>query len=144
MKNKINIKKVLLIIFIAVVIIVGAIFFINKVVEELPETPEKPLDESPIIELPNTTYSNMEVKNIHMEYLKDNNQTVIRFDILNTTSNKVEKQFFTSVLIGPDDEVLAEMPNTYIQELEVGQQHALEVVFAGDVTATKQIKLIEK
>lgn len=144
MKNKINIKKVLLIIFIAVAIIVGIVFIINKVVEKIPGTPEIPGDESPIIELPNTTYSNMEVKNIHMEYLKDNNQTVIRFDILNTTSNKVQKQFFTSVLIGDDDEILAQMPNTYIQELEVGQQHALEVIFEGDVTATKQIKLIEK
>lgn len=142
MKNKINIKKVLLLIFIVVVVIVGAIFIINKIVEK-PETPELP-ETSPIIELPSTTYSNMEVKNIHMEYLKDNDQTVIRFDILNTTSKKVENQRFTTVLIGPDDEVLAEMPYTHIQDLDVDQQHALEVIFEGDVTATKQIKLIQK
>lgn len=142
MKNKINIKKVLLLILIVVVVVVGAIFLINKFVDQ-PETPELP-EESPIIELPDTTYSDMEVKNIHMEYLKDNDQTVVRFDILNTTSKEVENQKFTTVLIGPDDEVLAEMPFTHIQDLAVGQQHALEVIFEGDVTATKQIKLIQK
>ena len=142
MKNRLNIKKVFLLILIVVVIIIGVIFMINKLVEQ-PEKPEFP-DESPIIELPSTTYSNMEVKNIHMEYLKDNDQTVIRFDILNTTPKKVENQRFTTVLIGPDDEVLAEMPFTHIQDLDVNQQHALEVIFEGDVTATKQIKLIQK
>ena len=143
MKNKINIKKVLLLILIVVVVIIGAILIINKWVGE-PEKPVDPDEQSPIIELPNTTYSEMEVKNIHMEYLKDNDETVVRFDILNTTSEKVENQKFTTVLIGPDDEVLAEMPFTPIQDLDVGQQHALEVIFDGDVTATKQIKLIQK
>lgn len=136
--------KLLLAILILVAIIAAIVILIVKLVNPTPETPEKPIEYEPIIELPDTTYSEMKVTNIHMEYLKENDQTAVRFDIVNTTSEKVKNQLFTSVLIGPKDEILAEMPFTHIQDLEVGQTHALEVIFEGDVTATKQIKLIEK
>ena len=136
--------KLLLAILILVAIIAAIVILIVSLINKKPETPETPEDVSPIIELPDTKYSDMEVKNIHMEYLKENDQTAVRFDIVNTTSAKVENQLFTSVLIGPKDEVLAEMPFTHIQDLDVGQTHALEVIFEGDVTATKQIKLIKK
>ena len=136
--------KLLLAILILVAIIASIVILIVSLVNRKPETPEKPEDVSPIIELPETTYSDMQVKNIHMEYLKDNNQTAVRFDIVNTTSHPVQNQLFTSVLIGPDDEIIAEMPFTHIQDLEVGQTHALEVIFEGDVTATTKIKLVEK
>ena len=136
--------KLLTVILILVAIIVAIVFLIYKILNPTPKTPEIPEDVSPIIELPDTTYSDMQVKNIHMEYLKENDQTAVRFDIVNTTSEKVKNQLFTSVLIGPNDEVLAEMPYTHIQDLDVGQTHALEVIFEGDVTATKQIKLMQK
>ena len=136
--------KLMLAILILVAIIAAIVILIINMVNKEPEKPEVPEDISPIIELPDTTYSNMEVKNIHMEYLKENDQTAVRFDIVNTTSQKVNNQLFTSVLIGPDDEVIAEMPFTHIQDLEVGQTHALEVIFEGDVTATTKIKLVEK
>ena len=142
MEKKLNIKKLLIIVLIAVLVIVGIVLIVTKVMNKEPETP---IDEqSPIIQLPETTYSDMQVKNIQMEYLKDQNKTVLRFDIFNTTANKVQEQSFEAILIGPNDEVLAEMPYVYIQSLEVGQQHALEVIYTGDLTATKQIKLIEK
>lgn len=142
--KKIKKGKLLLAILILVAIIASIVFLIVKLVNPTPEKPDDTEKPAPIIELPDTTYSQMEVKNIHMEYLKENDQTAVRFDIINTTSEKVEKQLFTSVLIGPKDEILAEMPYGYIQELAVGQTHALEVIFEGDVTATTQIKLIEK
>lgn len=136
--------KLLLAILILVAIITGIVILIVSLVNKKPEKPTGEIEYEPIIELPDTTYSDMQVKNIHMEYLKDNNQTAVRFDIVNTTSKKVDNQIFTSVLIGPDDEIIAEMPYTHIQDLEVGQTHALEVIFEGDVTATTKIKLIEK
>lgn len=143
MKKNLNVKKLLIILLIIALIIIGAVFIVNKVINKEPETPEIP-EKQPIFQLPNTTYSEMEVTNIVMEYLEDNNQTVIRFNINNTTDSKVQNQKFTAVLIGPNEEVLAEMPNTYIQDLAVGQQHAVEVIYGGDLTSTKQIKLIKE
>ena len=137
--------KLLLAILLVIAIIAAIVILVIKLLNpSSTEKPEKPIEEDPIIELPDTTYSEMKVTNIHMEYLKENNQTAVRFDIVNTTSEKVQNQLFTSVLIGPKDEILAEMPFTHIQDLEVGQTHALEVIFEGDVTATTKIKLIEK
>lgn len=144
MKKNINIKKLLIVLLIIALIIIGAVFIITKFVNKEPETPEIPEENRPVFQLPDTKYSEMEVTNIVMEYLKDNNQTVIRFNINNTTDSKVKDQKFTAVLIGPDEEVLAKMENTYIQDLDAGQQHAVEVIYGGDLTATKQIKLIEE
>jgi len=134
-------KKMLLILIIAILVIlaVTVIVSIIKKVTETPGQPEKPA----IIQLPDTTYSNMQVKNIQMEHLKEGNETVVTFEIHNTTDAKVADQHFDAYLIGADENVLAEM-QTYIQELEVGQQHRVSVIFAGDLTATTQIKLLEK
>ena len=134
-------KKMLITILVAVVVIIAAVVIINLIRKgfERPETPEEPT----IIQLPDTTYSNMQVKNIQMEHLKAANETVVTFEIHNTTEAKVENQHFDAYLIGADENVLGEM-QTYIQELEVGQQHRVNVVFAGDLTATTQIKLVEK
>ena len=142
--KRIRKTKLLLAILILVAIIAAIVILIVSLVNKKPETPGGEIEYEPIIELPDTTYSDMKVTNIHMEYLKENDQTAVRFDIVNTTSERVQNQLFTSVLIGPKDEILAEMPFTHIQDLDVGQTHALEVIFEGDVTATKQIKLIKK
>lgn len=143
MKKSINIKKLLVVLLIVALLIIGAVFII-KFINKEPETPNVPEEKRPLFQLPDTKYSEMEVTNIVMEYLKDNNQTVVRFNINNTTDSKVKDQKFTAVLIGPDEEVLAKMENTYIQDLDAGQQHAVEVIYGGDLTATKQIKLIEE
>ena len=142
MKKKLNIKKLLLILLILAVLIGAAILIILNVGQEEPEKPvEQP---EPIIQLPETTYSNMQVTNIQMQYRKDQNKTVLSFDIFNTTDKKVEEQIFETVLIGQDDEIIGRMSYVHIQSLAVGKQHAFEVIYSGDVTATKQIKLIEK
>ena len=142
--KRIRKTKLLLAILILVAIIAGIVILIVSLFNKEPGKTGGEIEYEPIIELPDTTYSDMQVTNIHMEYLKENDQTAVRFDIVNTTSEKVQNQLFTSVLIGPKDEILAEMPFTHIQDLDVGQTHALEVIFEGDVTATKQIKLIKK
>jgi len=142
MKDKINGKKLLMVILIAIAIIVAVTLIVTKVINKKTEQPGE--EQTPIIQLPETTYSEMQVKNIQIEYLEEQNKSVLRFDILNTTDEKVESQHFTAILIGANEEILAEMPYVYIQSLDVGQQHALEVIYAGDVTATTQIKLVEK
>lgn len=136
-------KKILLLLLIAIIAIIAIIFIMTRDNVEEPEIPEVP--ETPqVITLPETTYSNMQVKNIGMEYLDDNNETMISMDIHNTTESKVEKQKFEAVLIGPNEEILATMYPVDIQGLEVGEVHNVQVIYKGDVTATQYIKLVEK
>lgn len=127
----------------AIILIILAILILNKFTNKKPEIP---VDEEiqQVYELPETTYSGMEVKNIAMEYLKNNNETMITFEVHNTTGSKVEKQYLDAVLIGPNDEVIATMEYTPIRDLEVNQVQNISVIYDGDVTATKQIKLVKK
>lgn len=140
-------KKMLLIALIVLVVILAIVLVVNIVnkITEKPEVPEKPV----IVQLPETTYSNMQVENIVMELLKGNSQdgrdeTLLTFDIRNTTDKKVESQFFEAVLIGADENIIDTMKHNYIQELEVGETHRVNVVYKGDATGTTQIKLIEE
>lgn len=142
-------KKTLLIILAAIVAII-VIFFIVKAVKDNSGQHEDPTQDEPIVQqLPETTYSSMQVKNIVMELLKGNAQdggdeTVVTFEIHNTTDKKVESQFFEAVLIGSEENIIARMPHNLIQSLEVGEVHRINVVYKGDLTATTQIKLIEE
>ena len=135
-------KKMLIILLVAIVVIVAAIFMIKGIVNKLPgvETPE----EIPqIIALPQTTYSDMEVKNIEMEFLKNNNETMVTMEIHNTTKNSVANENLDAILIGPNENVLGKI-QTYIQKLEPGEQYDISVIQKGDLTAATQIKLIKK
>lgn len=135
-------KKMLIILFVAIIIVIAAIFIIKDIVHKTPggETPE----ETPqIIALPETTYSDMEVKNIEMEFLKNNNETMVTMEIHNTTENSVEKENLDAILIGSDENVLGKI-QTYIKKLEPGEQYDISVILKGDLTAATQIKLIKK
>lgn len=136
-------KKVLIMILIAIVVIAVAAIIITKVVNKKTETPTTPEEQQQVIPLPETTYSEMQVRNIQMEYLKDNNETMITMSIYNTTSSKVKDENLTAILIGPDDNVLGQLP-TYIDKLDVNEQYDISVIFKGDLTSTKQIKLEKK
>lgn len=136
-------KKMLIIIAMAIVVIIAAIFIIKAIVNKDPGHGETPEDVPQIIQLPETTYSNMQVKNVEMEYLKNNNETMVSMEIHNTTENKVEKENLDAILIGPDENVLGQI-QTYIQELNPGEQYDISVILKGDLTATTQIKLMKK
>lgn len=135
-------KKMLIAIAIAIVVIISAIIIVN-VVKKNKEISEIPEEKQQVIQLPDTTYSNMEVKNIQMEYLKDNDETMVSMEIHNTTTNKVEKENLDAILIGPDENQLGQI-QTYIQKLDAGEQYNISVVLKGDLTATTQIKLMKK
>ena len=140
-------QKKILIILLAILLIVIATVFVLKIVNEEPQTPSGEIEYEPIIQLPSITYSGMEVRNIQVKLLKDNDdgkgETVLSMEIHNTTTEKVENEKFTAILLGPDEEILGQMP-TSITTLEVGEQFNTQVVLDGDLTAVKQIKLIER
>lgn len=134
-------KKMLLILLIAVVVIIATIFIVNTI-KNL-NKPTEPEYKDEIIPLPETTYSNMQVKNIQMEYLRNNNETMVTMEIYNTTTNTVENEKLDAILIGPNEDVLGKM-QTYIKKLSPGEQYDISVVLKGDLTATTQIKLVKK
>ena len=100
-------------------------------------------DEQQVIMLPDTTYSDMEVSNVYMEYLKDEDKTMVSLSINNTTDQKVEDERLEAILIGADENVLGSM-ETWIQSLDVGEQYHISVILNGDLTATQLIKLEKK
>lgn len=133
-------KKMLIIALIAIVVVIAIILIVVQVRKNTkPSTPTE--EDNQVIALPKTTYSGMEVSNIYMEYLKDNNETMITMTVTNTTSQKVEKEVFNTILIGENENVLGQMGYTTISNLEVGEQHNISVIYKGDLTGTKQIKL---
>lgn len=136
-------KKMLITLLIAIIAIIAAVIIISNIVNKQPGSEETPEEIRQVIQLPETTYSNMEVKNIEMEYLKNNNETMVSMEIHNTTNTKVEKENLDAILIGPDENVIGQI-QTYIQKLDVGEQYDISVILKGDLTAATQIKLVKK
>ena len=94
-------------------------------------------EEAVVYDLPDITYSEMQVTNIEMEYL---NETMVSMIINNTTETPVAQETLTAYLINKDGETLGQT-RTYIDALEPGQQYSISVILKGDLTATTQIKL---
>ena len=136
-------KKMLLTFLMAIIVIIIAVFVIKGIVNKTPGGVEQPEETPQVIALPATTYSNMEVKNVQMEYLKKNNETMVTMEIHNTTENSVSEEKLDAILIGKDENVLGQI-QTYIKKLEPGEQYEISVVLKGDLTATTQIKLVKK
>lgn len=135
-------KKMLILIAIAIIVIIAAILIITKVAKKKTTTPETPVEEQQIIPLPETTTnSGMDVEKIYMEYLKDNDQTMITMRVTNNTSKKVADEEFNAILIGPDENVLGELRTGTNVDLNVGEQCEISVIYKGDLTATQRIKL---
>lgn len=135
-------KKMLLILLIAIVVIAAILLVVNIV--KKPSVPNEPeIEYEPVIQLDDTVYSGMEVRNIQMQYLEDNDETVLKMDIYNTTQEKVENEHFTAILIGADENIITQKA-TWIEKLDVGEQCNVNVIWDGDLTATTQIKLVEK
>lgn len=135
-------KMLLIILLIAIVVIIAAVLIIKNVVNREPE-PTTPDDIIEVIPLPETTYSGMEVKDIHMEYLKDDGKTMVTMEIKNTTESNVQNEHFNAILIDANGNVLGQLP-TFIKELAVGEQISVSVVYKGDLTSTTNIKLEKK
>ena len=75
-----------------------------------------------------------------MEYLEDQDKTMVSMSILNTTTRKVEDESLNAILVGDDENVLGQM-QTWIQSLGAGEQYDISVILNGNLTGTKLIKL---
>ncbi len=134
-------KKLLLIAIIVLVVVLLVVLITNIVKKN--NTPKEPENKDQVITLPETVYSEMQVTNIQMEYLKDQDKTKVSMIINNTSQRKAENENLDAILIGPNENVLGSM-ETWIDELDIGEQYKMEVILKGDLTATTQIKLVEK
>ena len=136
-------KKMLITMIIAIIAIILAVVIIVNVVKKKQETPGSETEEQQqIFELPETkTESGMDVQKISMEYLKNNDQTMVTMRITNTTGQKVKEENFKAILIDANDNILGSMPTGTSVDLNVGEQCEVTVIYSGDLTATQRIKL---
>lgn len=136
-------KKMLLTMIIAVIAVILVIVIIVNIVKNKSKKPSTDTGEQQqVFELPETkTDSGMDVQKISMEYLKDNNQTMVTMRITNTTGQKVQEENFKAILIDGSDNVLGSMPTGTSVDLDVGEQCEVTVIYSGDLTATQRIKL---
>ncbi len=133
-------KKMLMFATIIVIaIIIAIVLIVTKVVNKKSDDTQTGNEES-VISLPDTTYSDMQVNNIYMEYLADQDKTMVSMSILNTTTQKVEDESLNAILIGDNENVLGQM-ETWIQSLSAGEQYDISVILNGNLTGTKLIKL---
>lgn len=128
------------IILIAIIIIGIVTLFSIKNKKETEENDDILYEESETFDLPDTTYSEMQVKNVEMEYLRASNETMVSMVIDNTTNKKVEKETLEAILVDNDGQVLGKT-QTYIERLEAGKQYSISVILKGDLTSTSKIKL---
>lgn len=143
-KRKLKKGKIAVLAIIALIVIIVGIVLImknNSGDGSISKKPEEDTQEKTVVyDLPDITYSDMQVTNIEMEYLKENNETMVSMVINNTTEVPVAQETLTAYLIDKSENVLGET-KTYIESLNPGQQYSISVVLKGDLTATTQIKL---
>lgn len=136
-------KKMLIIALIIIAIIVIATVIIVNIVKKNQEKPTPPAEQQQVIPLPETTYSDMEVKNIQMQYLKEQDKTNLEMTIYNTTDKQVENEKLDAIFIDANENAIAQM-ETWIDKLGPGEEYKISVVQNGNLTSATKIKLMEK
>ncbi len=145
-KRKIKKGKIIAVLAAIVIVVIAVVLvvkFANKDTEDAKKggsTGEQTAQEAVVYDLPDVTYSEMQVTNIEMEYLEDNNETMISMIINNTTENQVENESLTAYLIDANGQTVGQT-RTFIASLAPGGQYSISVILKGNLTTTTQIKL---
>lgn len=143
-RRKNNNKKVIILIAIVIAVVLIVVLIASLVNKSKKPTDDSQNEEQNIVrDLPDTKYSDMTVNNVQMEYLKQNNETMVSMTINNTTNRKVVNERVTALLLNESGEVLDKM-NTFIDSLDINEQYNISVIFKGDLTSTTQIVLQEQ
>lgn len=132
-------KKTLIIIILLIVVIAIVAIIKGRKKED---TPEVTIGEQKMVgtQLQDTTYEEMKVKNIVLEYLEANNETMVSMVIENTTSRNVEKEKVIATFLNADGKQLTSMPTT-INSLQSGKECSISIVIKGNLTETTNITL---
>ena len=137
-KGKIAVVAVaILVVIIAIVLVVK---FINKDSEGGKGKGQQQKQEAVVYELPDVTYSDMQVTDIEMEFLEDNNETMVSMIINNTTDRQVENESLTAYLIDANGETVGST-KTLRASLAPGAQYSITVILKGNLTTTTQVRL---
>ena len=135
-------KKMLITMLIVVILIIVAIFAIVKVVNKNKKGSDVSQEEEQVISLPETTTnSGMDAQRISMEYLKDQDRTMVTMRIINNTSDTVADEEFNAILNDGDENILGQRRTGTNTSLGVGEECEISVIYKGDMTATQRIKL---
>ena len=135
-----KIAAVVIALIVVVIAVVLVVKFINKDTEESKSKGQQQKQEAMVYDLPDVTYSEMQVTDIEMEYLEDNNETMVSMIINNTTENQVENESLTAYLIDANGETVGST-RTYIASLAPGGQYSIAVILKGNLTTTTQVRL---
>ncbi len=139
-KGKLAAVAIAIVAIIAIIVIVIVVKNNNGGTGLIKKPGQDTQDETVVYDLPETTYSDMQVTNVEMEYLADNNETMVSMVINNTTETPVQQETLTAYLIDKSDNTIGQT-STWIESLNPGEQYSISVVLKGDLTATTQIKL---
>lgn len=136
-------KKMLVSLIFAIIIIVVAVVLITKIVNKNKNKSNSEVqEEQQVVSLPETTTEKgLDAQNVYMEYLKDNDQTMITMRVVNNTSSKITDEEFNAILIGPDENVLGQLRTGTNTDLDVGDECEISVIYKGNMTSTQRIKL---
>ena len=141
--KKVRKGKKMLITFIAIIIaivVIITIVVVNK--NKKGKKEDSTQEEEQVVSLPETTTeSGMDAQKIYMEYLKDQDRTMVTMRIINNTSKKVADEEFNAILIDGDENVLGQMRTGTNTDLDVGEECEISVIYKGNMTATQRIKL---
>lgn len=144
-KKKIKVGKIVAVVVAILVVVLAVVLivkFANKDTEDVKkgQKGQQQKEETVVYDLPDVTYSDMQVTDIEMEYLEDNNETMVSMIINNTTETAVENESLTAYLIDGNGETVGQT-KTFISSLAPGEQYSITVILKGNLTTTAQIKL---
>lgn len=141
--KKVRKGKKMLLTLIAAIIAIAIIVTIVVVVKKNKKGQETPAEEQQqVVSLPETTTeSGMDAQRIYMEYLADQDRTMVTMRITNNTSKTVTDEEFNAILIGPDENVLGQMRTGTNTDLAVGEECEISVIYKGNMMSTERIKL---
>ena len=149
-RKKRNVKTIILAVLIIALVVAAIVFIVLGNKKETKEDDDKKNDNSKVEntvdnQLPDTVYKtsndkNMEVTQIVLDYLEENNETMVSMVITNTTDEAVEDEWLDAILISSEGKAIGSSP-TYISNLAVGEECNSSVVLKGDLRDTKSIRL---
>lgn len=138
-KSEKKLKRILIIVLISIMLIIAIIAIIKS---RKKETPPPDTNEPKMVgtQLEDTTYEQMKVTNIELQYLEENNETMVSMLIVNNTGRNVEKERLIATLLDSNGKQL-KTTKTYIESLPSGKEYSISIVLKGNLSETKNILL---